>query len=45
VVLENDGTLTVAWTSKEPGEKETALVDAKVPGGGRAVERGKAGKR
>jgi uncharacterized membrane protein YcaP (DUF421 family) len=28
VVLENDGSLTVAWTSKEPGEK-TALVDAK----------------
>jgi uncharacterized membrane protein YcaP (DUF421 family) len=43
VVLENDGTLTVAWTSKEPGEKETALVDAKVPGGERAVERSKAG--
>ncbi len=45
VVLENDGTLTVAWTSKEPGAKETALVDAKVPGGGRAVERSKASSR
>jgi len=29
VVLENDGTLTVAWTSKKPGE--SSLVDAKVP--------------
>jgi len=45
VVLENDGTLTVAWTSKEPGEKETALVDAKVPGGGRAVERSESTNR
>jgi uncharacterized membrane protein YcaP (DUF421 family) len=45
VVLENDGTLTVAWTSKEPGETETALVDAKVPGGERAVERPKAANR
>ena len=43
VVIENDGTLTVAWTSKEPGATETALVDATVPGGGRAVERTKAG--
>src|SRR6266550_3694044 len=45
VVLENDGTLTVAWTSKEPGAKETALVDAKVPGGERPVERSKASSR
>jgi len=34
VVLENDGTLSVSWESKRPGE--TSLVDAKVPGGGRA---------
>jgi len=43
VVIENDGTLTVAWTSKDPGETApadaTALVDAKVPDGERAVER------
>jgi uncharacterized membrane protein YcaP (DUF421 family) len=45
VVLENDGTLTVAWTSKEPDETKTALVDAKVPGGGRAVERSKSASR
>ena len=43
VVLENDGTLTVAWTSKEPGE--TALVDAKVPAGDHAVERSNATNR
>lgn len=29
VVMENDGTLTVAWTSKKPGE--TSLIDAKEP--------------
>jgi uncharacterized membrane protein YcaP (DUF421 family) len=29
VVLENDGTLTVAWKSKKPGA--SSLVDAKVP--------------
>jgi uncharacterized membrane protein YcaP (DUF421 family) len=45
VVLENDGTLTVAWTSKEPGATETALVDATVPGGTRSVERSKAANR
>ena len=33
VVLENDGTLSVSWESKRPGE--TSLVDARVPGGGR----------
>jgi len=37
VVLENDGTLTVAWTSKKPGE--TSLVDAKLPDGSNAEER------
>lgn len=30
VVLENDGSLTVAWTSKKPGD--SSLVDAGVPG-------------
>jgi uncharacterized membrane protein YcaP (DUF421 family) len=39
VVLENDGTLSVSWESKRPGE--TSLVDAKVPGG----ERAKGGSR
>lgn len=39
VVLENDGTLSVSWESKKPGE--TSLVDAKVPGG----ERAKGGSR
>ena len=29
VVLENDGTLTVAWKSKGPGD--SSLVDAEVP--------------
>jgi uncharacterized membrane protein YcaP (DUF421 family) len=29
VTMENDGTLSVAWESKKPGE--TSLVDAKVP--------------
>ncbi len=37
VVLENDGSLSVSWESKRPGE--TSLVDAKVPGGERAKER------
>jgi uncharacterized membrane protein YcaP (DUF421 family) len=31
VVLENDGSLTVAWKSRGPGE--SSLVDAEVPGG------------
>lgn len=39
VVLENDGTLTVAWTSKEPGA--SSLVDAKGPDGRTAAERAK----
>lgn len=34
VVLENDGTLSVSWESKRPGE--TSLVDARVPDGERA---------
>ena len=38
VVLENDGTLTVAWTSKESGAK-TALVDAKTATGDKPEER------
>jgi uncharacterized membrane protein YcaP (DUF421 family) len=37
VVLENDGTLSVSWESKRPGE--TSLVDAEVPDGKRARER------
>src|SRR2546423_5064355 len=36
VVLENDGTLTVAWESKRPGE--TSLIDAHVPDGDHAKE-------
>ena len=43
VVLENDGTLTVAWTSKEPGD--SSLVDAKGPDGRTADERSKAAGR
>jgi uncharacterized membrane protein YcaP (DUF421 family) len=43
VVLENDGTLTVAWESKRPGE--TALVDAKVPDGERSAKRAEPGNR
>lgn len=39
VVLENDGSLTVAWESKRPGE--TSLVDATVPDGQRKGERSK----
>jgi uncharacterized membrane protein YcaP (DUF421 family) len=36
VVLENDGTLTVAWEARGPGR--SSLVDATVPGGTRAEE-------
>lgn len=39
VVLENDGTLTVAWTSKKPGE--SSLVDAKVAVDDRTEDRPK----
>src|SRR2546422_1230076 len=39
VVMENDGTLSVAWESKKPGE--TSLVDAKVPDEDRAEQRSK----
>jgi len=39
VVMENDGTLSVAWESKKPGE--TSLVDAKVPDEARAEQRSK----
>jgi uncharacterized membrane protein YcaP (DUF421 family) len=39
VVLENDGTLTVAWTSKEPGE--SSLVDTKGPVDDRTEDRPK----
>ena len=37
VVLENDGSLSVSWESKQPGE--SSLVDARVPGGARRQER------
>lgn len=37
VVLENDGSLSVSWESKRPGE--TSLVDAQVPGGERGTAR------
>ncbi len=37
VVLENDGSLSVSWESKRPGE--TSLVDARVPDGQRAKGR------
>jgi uncharacterized membrane protein YcaP (DUF421 family) len=37
VVLENDGTLTVAWKSKKPGA--SSLVDAEVPDDDRKRER------
>ena len=37
VVLENDGSLTVVWTSKKPGEN--SLVDATIPKGERAAEK------
>ncbi|MEO8911150.1 MAG: YetF domain-containing protein [Gemmatimonadaceae bacterium] len=36
VILENDGTLTVAWEAKGPGR--SSLVDATVPGGTRSEE-------
>ncbi|MDP9200827.1 MAG: DUF421 domain-containing protein [Gemmatimonadota bacterium] len=39
VVIENDGTLTVAWTSKKPGE--TSLVDVEMPDDNDAEERSK----
>src|SRR5437868_3076090 len=37
VVLENDGSLSVSWESKQPGE--TSLVDAHAPDGERAKKR------
>jgi len=37
VILENDGSLSVSWESKRPGE--TSLVDARVPGGERTRKR------
>ena len=43
VVLENDGTLTVAWTSKKPGE--SSLVDAKLPAGDIPEQRSKTAGR
>lgn len=43
VVMENDGTLSVAWESKKPGE--TSLVDAKVPEEDRAEQRSKSAVR
>jgi uncharacterized membrane protein YcaP (DUF421 family) len=39
VILENDGTLTVAWEAKGPGH--SSLVDAKTPDGSRADHPGK----
>jgi uncharacterized membrane protein YcaP (DUF421 family) len=45
VVLENDGTLTVAWTSKEPEGEKTALVDAASPAGDKPEERRTAANR
>ncbi|HVS59200.1 MAG TPA: YetF domain-containing protein [Gemmatimonadaceae bacterium] len=39
VILENDGTLSVAWESKGPGH--SSLVDATVPEGARAEESSK----
>jgi uncharacterized membrane protein YcaP (DUF421 family) len=39
VIMENDGSLSVAWESKKPGE--SSLVDAKVPKEDRAEERSK----
>ena len=40
VVMENDGTLSVAWESKRPGG-ETSLVDAKMTDEDRAEQRSK----
>ncbi|MDQ6768890.1 MAG: DUF421 domain-containing protein [Gemmatimonadota bacterium] len=39
VILENDGTLSVAWEARGPGR--SSLVDATVPDGERTVERSK----
>jgi uncharacterized membrane protein YcaP (DUF421 family) len=39
VIMENDGSLSVAWESKKPGE--SSLVDAKPPKEDRAEERSK----
>jgi uncharacterized membrane protein YcaP (DUF421 family) len=39
VIMENDGSLSVAWESKKPGE--SSLVDAKVPEADGAEERSK----
>ena|SRR5437868_8121246 len=39
VVLENDGSLSVSWESKRPGE--SSLVDARVPGGERSKAKSK----
>ena len=39
VILENDGTLTVAWTSKAPEGEKTALVDATPAAGDTPEER------
>ena len=43
VVMENDGSLTVAWTSKEPGE--SSLVDTKLQEGERAEQSSKTAVR
>ena len=43
VVMENDGSLTVAWTSKEAGE--SSLVDTKLQEGERAEESSKGAVR
>ena len=45
VVLENDGTLTVAWTSKEPEGEKTALVDVTSPAEDKPEERRTAANR
>lgn len=42
VILENDGTLTMAWEAKGPGI--SSLVDATVPGGTRVEEKESAGR-
>ena len=43
VIMENDGTLSVAWESKKPGE--SSLVDAKVPAKGGAEQGSKPAAR
>ena len=43
VIIENDGSLTVAWESKRPGE--SSLVDAKVPEGARPRKKSKSAAR